>query len=411
MQLSIIIVNYNVRYFLQNCLLSVRKACKNIDAEIFVVDNHSIDGSIEMLKTFFKEVKVIENLHNLGFSKANNQAIHLSSGKYILLLNPDTVVEEDTFEKCIAFMDQHPDAGGLGVKMIDGSGTFLPESKRGLPRPIVAFYKIFGMARLFPRSKKFGHYHLGYIDENQTAEIEILSGAFMFLRKEVLDKTGVLDENFFMYGEDIDLSYRIVKSGHKNYYYPETRIIHYKGESTKKSSINYVFVFYRAMVIFAKKHFSKKHARLFSLVINLAIYFRAFIALFQRLISKIVMPGVDFITLTLVMYLAEEFYEKKVKFIEGGKYPDDIVLVSLLAMAFIWVLTNALFGAYSKPIRTNKLLRGISAGSFIIVLIYGLLSESVRFSRALIIMYPFLAFFSLLFSRMLFNFTGLYKNQ
>ena len=278
MKLSVIIVNYNVKYFLEQCLHSVQKACTNIDFEIWVVDNNSVDGSVEMIQQKFPAVKIISNNYNNGFSKANNQAIVKSSGEYILILNPDTVVEEDTFSKIIEFMDSHPEAGALGVKMIDGSGKFLPESKRGLPTYNVAFYKIFGLSALFPKSKTFGKYHLGFLDENKTNEVDILAGAFMFLRHAALDKSGLLDEDFFMYGEDIDLSYRIQKSGFKNYYFPETRIIHYKGESTKRSSVNYVFVFYNAMIIFAKKHFSKSNASLFSFFIRIAIYLRAFIA-------------------------------------------------------------------------------------------------------------------------------------
>ena len=216
------------------------KACAKVDAEIFVVDNNSVDGSVEMVQKKFPAVKEIANKDNKGFSKANNQAIQLSTGEYVLLLNPDTVVEEDTFEKMIRFMDAHSDAGGLGVKMIDGSGKFLPESKRGLPTPRVAFYKMFGLSKLFPRSKTFGKYHLSYLDRDKIHEIDVLAGACMMIRKTVLDKTGLLDETFFMYGEDIDLSYRITQAGFKNYYFPETRIIHYKGESTKKSSVNYV---------------------------------------------------------------------------------------------------------------------------------------------------------------------------
>ncbi len=258
MKLSVVIVNYNVEHFLEQCLLSVRKASKSVDMEVFVVDNISIDGSVEMVRQKFPEVILIANQDNVGFSKANNQAMRIAKGEYVLLLNPDTVVEEDTFIKVVDFMDAHPQAGGLGVKMIDGKGKFLPESKRGLPTPAVAFYKIFGLASLFPKSKKFGRYHLGFLDKEETNEIEILSGAFMLMRKETLDKVGLLDEAFFMYGEDIDLSYRIILGGYKNYYFPETKIIHYKGESTKKSSVNYVFVFYNAMIIFAKKHFSEK---------------------------------------------------------------------------------------------------------------------------------------------------------
>ena len=280
--ISVIIVNYNVEFFLEQCLNSVKKALQNTDGEVFVVDNNSIDGSVEMVKSKFPDVSLIENKKNVGFSTANNQAIKLSKGEFVLLLNPDTVIEEDTLSKVVNFMKSNTKAGGLGVRMVDGKGQFLPESKRGLPTPTIAFYKIFGLSKLFPKSKKFGQYHLGHLSEFEINEVDILSGAFMLMHKKALDKVGLLDETFFMYGEDVDLSYRIQKGGYKNFYFPETRIIHYKGESTKKSSINYVFVFYRAMVIFAEKHFSSKNAKLFSNLINSAIYLRAFIAIINR---------------------------------------------------------------------------------------------------------------------------------
>ena len=194
MKLSVIIVNYNVEHFLEQCLLSVQKASKGIEVEVFVVDNNSIDGSINMIKEKFPEVIMIVNNENVGFSKANNQAIRLAIGELVLLLNPDTIVEEDTFKKCIQFMENNENAGGLGVKMIDGKGKFLPESKRGLPTPSVAFYKIFGLSALFPRSKKMGQYHLGYLSKDENHEIQILSGAFMLIKKKVLDKIGLLDE-------------------------------------------------------------------------------------------------------------------------------------------------------------------------------------------------------------------------
>ena len=308
MKLSVIIVNYNVEYFLEQCLHSVLKAAKNLSCEIFVVDNNSVDGSVAMVEEKFKTVKLIANKKNTGFSYANNQAIKQSAGEYILLLNPDTVVEENTFEKVISFMDAHPDAGGLGVKMLDGKGNFLPESKRGLPTPSVAFYKIFGLSNLFPKSTLFGKYHLGYLDKDKTHEIEILSGAFMLLRKSVLEKIGLLDETFFMYGEDIDLSYRIIKAGYKNYYFSDTRIIHYKGESTRKSSINYVFVFYRAMVIFAEKHFSKNNATAFSFLINIAIYFRAFVAIAARFARQLLLPALDALLVFTGIYFISNYY-------------------------------------------------------------------------------------------------------
>jgi O-antigen biosynthesis protein len=255
MDLSIVIVNYNVKFFLEQCLHSVIKATEKISTEIFVVDNNSTDGSVAMLRQKFPEIILIENMANLGFSVANNQALSMSRGRYCLLLNPDTLVEEDTFIKCVQFMDSHPEAGALGVKMIDGQGVFLPESKRALPTPDVAFFKVFGLSRLFPHSKLFGKYHLGFLDKNKTHVVSVLSGAFMFIRKTALDKAGLLDENYFMYGEDIDISYRLTKTGYLNYYFAETTIIHYKGESTKKASINYVLVFLQGYDHFRQKTF------------------------------------------------------------------------------------------------------------------------------------------------------------
>lgn len=286
MDLSVVIVNYNVRYYLEQCLHSVRAASEGLNIEIFVVDNHSTDDSQTMLRENFPEVQLIENKENVGFSRANNQAIRVAKGRYVLLLNPDTIVAEDTFRKCISFMDSHFDCGGLGVKMIDGKGNFLPESKRGLPTPEVSFYKIFGLSTLFPKSKKFGKYHLKYLNKDQINEVEVLAGAFMMLRRETLDKVGLLDEDFFMYGEDIDLSYRITQGGYKNYYFPETCIVHYKGESTKKSSVNYVMVFYKAMAIFAKKHF-QQNLKWFNISITVAIWFRAALAIVSRIFHAI----------------------------------------------------------------------------------------------------------------------------
>jgi len=244
MKLSIIIVNYNVKNFLEQCLSSIQNASKDINLEVFVVDNNSIDKSTQMVKNKFPDVNLICNTTNVGFSKANNQAIKKSTGKYVLLLNPDTIIQENTLSETICFLEKNSIAGALGVKMIDGSGQFLPESKRSLPTPSIAFYKIFGLSKLFPRSKEFGKYHLNYLDTEKTHEIDVISGAFFMIRKSVLNKIGLLDESFFMYGEDIDFSYRIQKAGYKNYYLPTTSIIHYKGESTKKTSVNYIFTFY-----------------------------------------------------------------------------------------------------------------------------------------------------------------------
>ncbi|NOX47717.1 MAG: glycosyltransferase [Chlorobi bacterium] len=396
MKLSIIIVNYNVRYFLEQCLYSVSKAVKGMQAEVFVVDNNSVDGSVEMVKEKFPGFTCIDNKENLGFSKANNQAIRLSKGEYVLLLNPDTLIEEDTLRKVCEFMDSHPDAGGLGVKMVDGNGNFLPESKRGLPTPAVAFYKIFGFSRIFPKSKVFGKYHLGFLDKEETHEIEILSGAFMLMRKSVLDKTGLLDETFFMYGEDIDLSYRIIKAGYKNYYFPGTRIIHYKGESTKKSSVNYVLVFYNAMVIFAKKHFSQKNARLFSFLINIAIYFRAVLAIVSRFFSRAAQPIADALLLFAGIMGIKYYWEHNIVFPGGGEYPYEIVWVAIPLYILTWLMSVYISGGYDKPVRLSKISQGLFIGSVIILIFYALLPEDYRFSRALIVFGAIWGFISMM---------------
>lgn len=375
-KLSVIIVNYNVEYFLEQCLNSVKIAMKGVSGEVFVVDNRSIDGSVEMVRTKFPEFTLIANQDNLGFSKANNQAARLSTGEYVLLLNPDTVVEEDTFQKVVAFMDAHPDAGGLGVKMVDGKGRFLPESKRGLPTPMVAFWKIFGLSSLFPKSKIFGRYHLGHLDKNETHEIEILSGAFMLMRKEALDKVGLLDEEFFMYGEDIDLSHRITQGGYKNYYFADTSIIHYKGESTKKSSVNYVLVFYKAMVIFARKHFSQKNAKLFSFLIYSAIYLRAFVAILSRFIRTIFLPLFDAAVIFGGMVALTRYWA-----ISDIQFPPYIFSVSLPSYLLLWMVNLYIQGSYDKPHKWVNTFNGIAYGTLLILLIYAILPKEVQFSR------------------------------
>ncbi len=382
MKLSVVIVNYNVKYFLEQCLHSALKAAEKCTADIWVVDNNSVDGSVEMVQKKFPTVNVIANKDNRGFSKANNQAIRESQGEYVLLLNPDTVVEEDTFEKIVHFMDLHPDAGGLGVKMIDGSGKFLPESKRGLPTYDVAFYKIFGFSKLFPKNKKFGKYHLGYLDENETNEVDILAGAFMLLRRTVLDEIGLLDENFFMYGEDIDLSYRIIKAGYKNYYFPETRIIHYKGESTKRTSVNYVFVFYNAMIIFAKKHFSKSNASMFSFFIKIAIYLRAGVAILSRFIENFFFPISDLALIIVGVFLLKNYWGTNFMI----KYPDEFMKFAVPLYGLVWITSIFFSGGYDKPIKLSRIIRGIFLGTLLILVIYALLPENYRFSRAIILL-------------------------
>lgn len=386
MDISVIIVNYNVKALLEQTILSVLKSIGNLQIEIIVVDNQSVDGSCDMVKSKFKQVVLIENKINIGFGKANNQGISLAKGELVLLLNPDTVISENTLETCHQFFNTHQEAGAIGVKMIDGSGKFLPESKRGLPTPMVSFYKMSGLSKLFPKSKKFGKYHLSYLSENSTHEVDILSGAFMMIRKRVLDLVGCFDEAFFMYGEDIDLSYRIQKAGFKNYYLSDTTIIHYKGESTKKQSVNYVKIFYQAMAIFAKKHFSKNQGWWFSVCIQLAIIARAFIALLFRVYKKIHQPLIDFIFIFLGCYGIMRYWEIYNKFVVGGYYPKDYYLIHIPVYILFFIGGISIYGAYKSYYNLNKLARGIVFSSIVLVAIYALLPENLRFSRALLVL-------------------------
>lgn len=385
MQLSVIIVNYNVRYFLEQALLSVRKASAGLAVEVWVVDNNSVDQSVEMVLEKFPEVRLIANRDNPGFAIANNQAIRQSTGQYVLLLNPDTVVEEDTFARCIAFMDAHPRAGGLGVRMIDGGGNYLPESKRGFPSPWVAFCKATGLAALFPRSPRFNRYYMGWLSPEANHPVEVLAGAFMLLRREVLDEIGLLDEAFFMYGEDIDLSYRIVKAGYQNYYLADTTIIHYKGESTKKGSLNYVRAFYQAMIIFARKHFQAEKAKVFILMLQAAIYLQAAAALLRSAVQRLAWPLADALLLygglVVLKYFWAEYYYKDVHY-----FQPNILYVNFPLYTAIWIGMVFLGGGYDRPLVLRRLVGGLLFGSLLLAAVYGLLDQTYRSSRAIIVL-------------------------
>ncbi len=403
MQISVIIVNYNVRYFLEQALRSVQKACVGMDNEIWVVDNASSDHSVEIVREKFPEVKVIANTENVGFSKANNQAILKSSGKYVLLLNPDTIVEEETLKRCYEFMENTPDAGALGVRMIDGAGKFLPESKRGFPTPFVAFCKTFGLSKLFPKSKLFNRYHLGFLSENETHPVDVLSGAFMLLRKELLDKVGLLDEAFFMYGEDIDLSYRMISGGYKNYYFPGTTIIHYKGESTKKGSLNYVKTFYQAMIIFAKKHFSGTSAAFFVWMLQLAIYFRAIMTVVSNGIRKTYLPVLDAALIFGGMFLLKDYWAKTY-YHEPDYYPSSFLYFNIPLYISVWLISVYFRGGYDEKYNLRKIGAGLLVGTILVAAVYGLLDMQYRTSRALIVMSAFWAAVAMMGLRLILHF-------
>jgi GT2 family glycosyltransferase len=276
MKLSVVIVSYNVRDYLENCLQSVSRALEGIEGEVFVVDNHSDDDSVETVRSQYPWVRLIENQENMGFSRANNIAIRESRGEYVLLLNPDTIVEKSTLREVLRFMEEHPKAGGAGVMMHNADGSLAPESRRALPTPWVSCLKMLGFTK---------RYYMSHLPWDQPGRIEVISGAFCFLRKKALDEVGLLDEDFFMYGEDIDLSYRLMKGGWENWYLPYP-ITHFKGKSTQKSDYRYVHIFYKAMLIFFRKHYS--HLSLFyALPVKMAIYFRAAIALTDILRKKL----------------------------------------------------------------------------------------------------------------------------
>lgn len=279
MKLSVIIVSYNVRHYLEQCLDSLYHATRGMETEICVIDNHSKDDTVEYLKNNHKDIKLIASSHNHGFAKANNIAIRQTDSEYVLLLNPDTFVGENTIKDCISFMDSHPKAGGLGVRMLKCDGSDAMESRRGLPTPMTSFYKMCGLCAKYPQSRRFGKYYMGYLPWDSPERIEIISGAFLMMRRNALYKAGLLDEDFFMYGEDIDLSYRLLKCGHENWYLP-VKILHYKGESTQKSSFRYVHVFYEAMLIFFRKHYGHLSFWL-NFPIKAAIYLKATLALIK----------------------------------------------------------------------------------------------------------------------------------
>ncbi len=276
-KLTIVIVSYNVRHYLEQCIVSVLRASEHIDCNIYVVDNCSHDDTVAVLRQRFpNQIQLIENLHNQGFARANNLAIRQSQSQYVLLLNPDTFIAEDTLEQLLGFMDEHPKAGGVGVKMHNCDGSVARESRRGIPTPWVSMLKMLGFSR---------RYYMSNLPWDEPSPIEVVSGAFCLLRRTALDHAGLLDEDFFMYGEDIDLSYRLLKNGYENWYFP-AYIVHYKGESTQKTSYRYVHVFYQAMLIFFRKHYG--HQTLFvTIPIKLAIYLRAFLALVQMQYQRV----------------------------------------------------------------------------------------------------------------------------
>ena len=409
MLFSIIIVNYNVKHFLEQCLFSVQKAIQTsgLEAEIIVIDNHSVDRSVDYLQPKFPSVKFITNDENLGFAKACNQGYKVARGKFLLFLNPDTILPEDFLIKCQEFLSSHPDAAALGVRMLDGRGQFLKESKRSFPSPSTSLFKLFGLSRIFPHSKIFAKYHLGYLDEHETHEVDVLAGAFMIVRAEVFAETGCFDETFFMYGEDIDLSYRIQKAGrlpggkgYKNYYFPGVSLIHFKGESSKKRSVNYIRMFYNAMSIFVRKHYGGNKARIFNFLIHTAIWIRAAISAFSRFIQWIGLPLLDAGLILFSFWIMKNAWNQYVK--TDVIYPNRLLWIVFPLFTIIYLIVAYYAGLYDKRYRRWKVFRSTLISTIVLLALYALLPEKYRFSRGIILFGAFLAFLLISFLRWLF---------
>ncbi|UCD19358.1 MAG: glycosyltransferase [candidate division WOR-3 bacterium] len=336
--LSVVIVNYNVKAFLEQCLMAIDRARGDIDIEVFVVDNASVDGSQALVKKKFPHVRLIENTTNIGFSAANNQALRHANGDYVLLLNPDTLIQEDTLKVLITYLNERPDVGAVGCKLLNPDGSFQISSRRSFPTPWVAFCRIVGLSRIFPRSRLFGKYNVGYVDADTETEVDVLSGSLMMLRKSVLDHVGYFDEDYFMYGEDIDLSYRIKAAGWKIMYTPFTKAIHYKGESTKKSEFSSIANFYSTMLIFVNKHIGGRYSFLLRILLTMGIYVRAVMAFLWQTVKNLAPPLVDlsFILLSLLLAIRIRF----------PHYPLERFNIVVPVYTFVWMSSIYLFRAY-----------------------------------------------------------------
>ena len=366
------------------------KAIQGIQAEIFVVDNNSTDGSREFFNGYFHGVDFIWNDENEGFAKANNKALERATGEHILFLNPDTIVGEDCFQKCISFIKEHPDTGALGIHMIDGAGNFLKESKRSFPSPLTSLYKLSGLVRLFPRSKLFARYHLGNLNELENHEVDVLAGAFMMIPRSIIQNVGTFDEEFFMYGEDVDLSFRIQKAGFKNYYFAGSSIIHFKGESTRKGSVNYVRLFYKAMITFVGKHYGGTKAGFFKILIQGAILFRALVSAIASFIRWIGMPVFDAGIILMSFWMMKSFWNNYIK--RDVNYSHNLLNIAFPVFTLIFLATSYYSGLYDNGYKQSRLNQSTVTTLLILLSGYALLPESLRFSRAILVFGTLLSF-------------------
>ena len=387
--LSVIIVNYNVKEFLKNSLESIRKSSADLNVETIVVDNASSDGSVEEISEKYPEVKLIKNQDNVGFGAANNQALEQAEGKYILLLNPDTIVKEDTFTTLIKFLNEYPDAGIVSCKVLNPDGTLQLACRRSFPGPWTSFTKVTGLSTLFPKSRLFARYNLTYLDENEVNEVDAISGSFMFLKKEVYDKVGGFDKRFFMYGEDLDYCYRIQSAGFKVYYVPLTEIIHYKGESTKRSSMDETKVFYDAMHLFVKKHFSSFF--IVEWILRIAIFFRKIFTFLNVYKLPILSAAADFIIMSISIYAAEQIYSSE----RWPGFPELSKPFVYLIPALLQLIISVVAGNYKRDtLSILKSLISLFAGAIILSASTFFLKQ-FAFSRAVLLISYSMMFFAL----------------
>lgn len=385
MKVSVIIVNYNVRYFLEVCVDSVLRAARGMAAEVIIVDNNSADDSMLMLQERFPEVIRIENKKNTGFSKANNQGVEIARGEYILFLNPDTVMPEDFLHKTCGYLDQNAEAGALGPRLIDGKGRFAPDGKKSFPTLSVALFKTTGINKIFSRSPYFNKYYAVHIGEFETAPVEVLSGCCMMVRKAVIDQIGgAFDEDYFMYCEDVDLSYRITQAGYHNIYFPEATLIHYKGESTRKATLSYIRIFNEALATFVRKNYSKGQARLFIFALQVGIFLRAVLGVLKSVFKVLRLPLFDTLVILVTLFLVKDFWVGHIK--EAKPVPTNFLLATFPAYVLLWIVSLWLNGAYDQPYRPLRVVRGMLVGSVMILAYYGLLDASLRYSRGLIML-------------------------
>jgi hypothetical protein len=399
MTLSVIIVNYNVRQFLENALTSVFRALEGLDGEVIVVDNASDDGSVEMVRKKFPAAQVLANRENLGFARANNLALTGAKGRYFLLINPDTIVQEDTFRVMLEFFRTHPETGLAGCKILNPDGSFQLPCRRSFPTPWVAFTKVFGLSALFPQSRLFGRYNLTYLDPDASYEVDAVSGSFMMLTRAAYEKVGGLDESFFMYGEDLDWCYRVRQAGFAVHYVHSTQIVHFKGESTRRSNIDEVRVFYGAMELFVEKHFSK--SRVGGFFLRLGIGLRGAAAVIARFARPLVFAMVDAVLVAATLMMAELLY-----FGHLFRFPPYAYPIIWVIPAATVLLVGSFLGVYAT--HRGRIRRAAAA----VVISYVLIAAAVfffkefAFSRAVAVISGGLAFILLPGWRAILRLTG-----